>query len=247
MRLLRPRRGGLWLLLALLLTLPCASKAARPVVFHGDPIVVRLQLRQPTAVQFPEAIAAVPTGANPHTLSLELEGARLFLQPLTPDVQGQLFALGVSGRSYPVRFAVGRPADTEVVVTLPPVASPVLGSAPLGDPARPASPRLASPVTVRDLLAGMLRGMPPPGVSVASHTQVVLETTTLRITTVRAYVTGDLQGYVAEAVNRTAETLPLRLPEYYAPGLKALSATAEMLPPQGTTLVYLVFQPALPH
>jgi hypothetical protein len=213
------------------------------VVFTGESIVVRLQQRQPTAVQFPEPIAAVPTGADPHTLSLELEGARLFLQPLTPDVRGQLFALGVSGRSYPVRFAVGRPADTEVVVTLPPAAQ----STPMGDPASPASPQLASPVTVRDLLVGMLRGTPPPGVGVAPHTQVVLETAAVRITTVRAYSTGTLQGYVAEAVNRTAETLPLRLPEYYAPGLKALSATAEVLPPQGTTTVYLVFQPALPH
>jgi hypothetical protein len=246
MILLYPHREGLWLLLGLLLTLPRASVAARPVVFHDEPVVVRLQLRQPTAVQFPEPIAAVPTGADPHTLSLELEGARLFLQPLTPDVQGQLFALGVSGRSYPLRFAVGRPADTDVVVTLPP-AFPTAGSPPAASPTGTAPPGLAPPVSVRDLLVGMLRGTPPPGVGVAPHTQVVLETTVVRITTVRAYIAGTLQGYVAEATNRTAETLPLRLPEYYAPGLKALSATAEVLPPQGTTTVYLVFQPALPQ
>jgi hypothetical protein len=102
-------------------------------------------------------------------------------------------------------------------------------------------------VTVRELLVGMLRDTPPPGVSVAPHTQVVLETDALRLTTVRAYITGTLQGYVAEAVNRTAEPLPLRLPEYYAPGLTALSAIAEVLPPHGTTTVYLVFQPAQPH
>jgi hypothetical protein len=219
--------------------------AVRPVVFTGDPVVVRLQLRQPTAVQFPEPIAAVPTGADPHTLSLELEGPRLFLQPLTSDVQGQLFALGVSGRSYPLRFAVGRPADTDVVVTLSPAASGA-GSSPRASPASP-PPALASPVTVRDLLVGMLRDTPPPGVSVASHTQVVLETATVRITTQRVYVTGPLQGYVAEAVNRTAAPLPLRLPDYYAPGLTALSAAAEVLPPHGTTTVYLVFHPAGPQ
>jgi hypothetical protein len=240
-----PRRvRALLLPVALLGMLPRAGAAARPVVFTGDPVVVRLQLRQPTAVQFPEPIAAVPTGADPHTLSLELEGPRLFLQPLTRDVQGQLFALGVSGRSYPLRFAVRRPADTEVVVTLPPPAAPAApGVAPVGEVAGQAPPGLASPVTVRDLLVGMLRDTPPPGVSVAPHTQVVLETATLRITTVRAYVAGPLQGYVAEAANRTAEPLPLRLPEYDAPGLKALSAAAEVLPPQGTTTVYLVFQP----
>jgi hypothetical protein len=84
-------------------------------------------------------------------------------------------------------------------------------------------------------------------VSVAPHTQVVLETETLRMTTQRVYVTGTLQGYVAEAVNRTAEPLPLRLPEYSAPGLKALSAAAEVLPPHGTTTVYLVFHAAGPQ
>ena len=237
---------ALLLPVALLGLLPRVGAAARPVVFTGEPVVVRLQPRQPTAVQFPEPIAAVPTGADPHTLSLELEGPRLFLQPLTRDVQGQLFALGVSGRSYPVRFAVGRPADTEVVVTLPPAASGA-GSPPLASPAGSAPPALASPVTVRDLLVGMLRGTPPPGVSVAPHTQVVLETDTLRMTTQRVYVTGTLQGYVAEAVNRTAEPLPLRLPEYSAPGLKALSAAAEVLPPHGTTTVYLVFHAAGPQ
>jgi hypothetical protein len=106
---------------------------------------------------------------------------------------------------------------------------------------------LASPVTVRDLLVGMLRDMPPPGVRVAPYTQVVLETETLRLTTRRVYVTGSLQGYVAEAVNRTAEPLPLRLPEYYAPGLTALSAAAEVLPSHGTTTVYLVFHAAGPQ
>ena len=147
---------------ALLVLLPPVGHAARPVVFTGDPVVVRLQPRQPTAVQFPEPIAAVPTGADPHTLSLELEGPRLFLQPLTSEVQGQLFALGVSGRSYPVRFAVRQPVDTEVVVTLPPPAPGEPGMAPTGSPT-PAPPGLASPVTVRELLVGMLRDMPPPG------------------------------------------------------------------------------------
>jgi hypothetical protein len=205
--------------------------------------MVRLQPRQPTAVQFPEPIAAVPTGADPHTLSLELEGARLFLQPLTRTVQGQLFALGVSGRSYPLRFAVRRPADTEVVVTLPPDSA---GSLPSHAPTGPTA-ALAGPVTVRDLLVAMLRETLPPGGSTAPHQQVVLETDTLRLVTVRAYVAGELRGYVAEARNRTTTPLPLRLPEYSAPGLKALSAAAEVLPPQGTTTVYLVFQPAVPH
>jgi hypothetical protein len=102
------------LLLGLLLVLPARAMAARTVVLTGDPILIRLAHRQPTAVTFPEPIAAVPTGADPQQLSLELDGPRLFLQPLEPTVTGLLFAIGVSGRSYALRFAVLRP-ESEMV------------------------------------------------------------------------------------------------------------------------------------
>ena len=231
----------LLLLLLVGLSLPSAVTAARTVLLTGEPIVVRLQPRQPTAVTFPEPIAAVPNGADPSALSLELDGHRLFLQPLVPKVQGILFALGVSGRSYPVRFQVSTPADTEVVVTLPAPPLPPGHPGPTGVPSHPTG------LTVRALLAAMLRGTALPGVTEAADQQVLLETDRLRLTTTRLYMAGPLVGYCAEAVNKTAATLLLLLPEYYAPGLKAITAEAESLPPQGTTRVYLVFQPSVPH
>jgi hypothetical protein len=86
-----------------------------------------------------------------------------------------------------------------------------------------------------------------PGVTEAADRQVLLDTARLRITTTRVYIAGVLLGYQAEAVNKTDEAVPLLLPEYYAPGLKAITAEAEVLPPQGQTRVYLVFQPGVPH
>jgi hypothetical protein len=230
----------LLLLLLVGLSLPSAVAAARSVLLTDEPIVVRLQPRQPTAVTFPEPIAAVPNGADPAALSLELDGHRLFLQPLVPKVQGILFALGVSGRSYPVRFQVGTPADTEVVI-LP---APLLPPGHTGGNGVPSHP---PGLTVRTLLAAMLRGTALPGVTEAADQQVLLETDRLRLTTTRLYMAGPLVGYRAEAVNKTAATLLLLLPEYYAPGLKAITAEAESVPPQGTTRVYLVFQPSVPH
>jgi TraK protein len=240
----RPWRRGLGLPLAVglwLVGLPGLAPAARTVLLTGDPIVVRLQHRQPTALTFPEPITAVPTGAEATKLSLELEGHRLFLQPLEPQVQGLLFVLGVSGRNYPIRFLVGTPADTDVVLVLQAPAS------------LPATAHLENPVpnapglTVRALLAAMLRRTVPPGVTEAADRQVLLTTDRLRLTTTRVYVAGPLNGYLAEAVNRTEQPVPLLLPEYYAPGLKAITAEAEVLPPQGRTRVYLVFQPGSPH
>jgi hypothetical protein len=219
------------------LCLPHEALAARPVLLEGEPIAVRLRQGQPTAITFPEPIVGVPEGTG-DTLSFEIEGPRLFLQPLDPKVQGLLFVIGVSGRLYPVRFGIGTPADTDVVITLPP-------SPPAGRGA--AAPPDASGLTVRRLLVALLQGNAVPGVTEAEDRQVLLDTARLRITTTRVYIAGFLLGYQAEAVNKTDASLPLLLPEYYAPGLKAITAEAEVLPPKGQTRVYLVVQPGVPH
>jgi len=227
--------------LGILLSL-CPGAAARTVLLTGDPLVVRLQVGQPTAVTFPEPIAAVPTGADPKQLSLELDGHRLFLQPLDAKVQGVLFAIGVSGRSYPIRFTVGTPADTEAVLVLPAAAGPP------GVASRPDAPQAVPPgLTVRTVLAALLKRTALPGATELANRQVLLATDRLRITTTRMVIAGPLVGYLAEAVNLTDQPLPLLLPEYYAPGLKAITAGVDVLPPHGRTPVVLVFHPGAPH
>lgn len=230
-------RHLLWLTLSgLLLTLPVVTHAARTVVHTGEPLAVRLALRQPTAVTFPEPIAAVPTSADPHQLSLELDGPRLFLQPLDPTVSGLLFAIGVSGRSYTVRFAVGTPADTEVVVTLPPPSTPV---APGRAPTRAGVPW-------RSLLRAMLQGTPLPSMTEAPLTQDLGTVDGLRLTLVRVYTAGTLRGYVVEATNPTDTVRPVPVQTVTAPGLRALTAETDTVPARGTTRLYLVVQGTTP-
>ena len=224
-----------------MLVFSCVLAAARTVLLTNEPIVVRLQAGQPTAVTFPEPITAVPTGAAPARLSLELDGPRLFLQPLDAKVQGVLFAIGVSGRSYAVRFTVGTPADTELVLVLPATASP---------PGTARQECAAAPppgLSVRAFLAALLTRSALPGATEAATQQVLLATDRLRIATTRVVMAGPLVGYLAEAVNLTDHPLPLLLPEYYGPGLKAITAGMEVLPPHGRTPVVLVFQPGVPH
>jgi len=226
------------LLLGLLLAFPAVVGAARTVVLTGDPILVRLAPRQPTAVTFPEPIAAVPTGADPQQLSLELDGARLFLQPLEPTVTGLLFAIGVSGRSYVLRFAVGTPTDTEVVVTLP--APGARQGVTMGGAAAPAG------VTWRRLLRAMLQGAALPGVTEAPLTKDLREVDGLRLTAVRMYTSGALRGYVAEAVNPADTPRPVRVQAFTAPGLQAITAATDTVPARGTTRLYLVVQAGTP-
>jgi hypothetical protein len=224
------------LLLGLLLALPHTALAGRPVVYTGEPLVVRLAPQQPTAITFPEPIAAVPTGADPHQLSLELDGPRLFLQPLDPAVRGLLFAIGVSGRSYAVRFAVGTPADTEVVLTLPP---PSVSGTPGQTPARAAVPW-------RSLLRAMLQGTPLAGVTEAPLTQDLGSVDRLRLTLIRVYTAGTLRGYVVEASNPTDAIRPVPVQTVTVPGLRALTAETDTIPARGTTRLYLVVQATTP-
>jgi hypothetical protein len=203
----------------------------------GEPVMVRLELLQPTAVSFPEPIAAVPTGADPHKLSLELDGAHLFLQPLDPTVSGLLFALGVSGRRYAVRFAVASPADTEVVVTLPSAGSPAVA---LG------SPSVRSGVTVRTLLRAMLQGTTLPGVQETPGAQDLGSVDGLRLTAVWTYRVGVLVGYIAEAINPSPTPQPLRIQALTTPGLKAIAADTDTVPAKGSARIYLIVQAGTP-
>ena len=69
---------------------------------------------------------------------------------------------------------------------------------------------------------------------------------TLRIDTIQLYVAGRYLGYVGVAENRGKEPLALRLPEYDAPGLKAIAAEQETITGEGRTLVYLVLEAGRP-
>ncbi|MGE3540221.1 MAG: type-F conjugative transfer system secretin TraK [Candidatus Tectimicrobiota bacterium] len=230
--------GCLLLLVSVLLTLPTLTMAGRTVVLTDEPLLVRLAPRQPTAVTFPEPIAAVPTGADPQQLSLELDGSRLFLQPREPAVTGLLFAIGVSGRSYALRFAVGAPADTEVVITVPtPSVQPGSASRAAVAPAE---------VSWRRLLRAMLQGTTLPGVTEAPMTQDLGEVDGLRLTAVRRYMSGGLLGYIAEAANPADTPRAVRLHTFTAPGLLAITTALDTLPGQGTTRLYLVVHARTP-
>ena len=221
-----------WLLVCSALATPC--HAARTALYTGAPITVSLALGQPTALTFPEPLTAVPTGADPTTLSLEVDGPRLFLQPLTEQVEGLLFALGTSGTLYPVRFAVQTPADIAVEIMVP---------------APPSAPPQAPPDTspMRALLVALLRGTTLPGATTLPHRQVLLETPAVQVVTTQVQLAGAYLGYTATATNRTGTPLPLLLPEYTAPGLAAIAAVADTIPPHGTTRMILVIHPAVSH
>ena len=220
-----------------------AHAGVRLVQVGPEPVPVYVEAGLPVAVTFPERIEAIPTGADPATLSLEIEGRRLFIQSLVEGFEGRLFVIGAGGRLYQLHLTErdGEPDDrVQLVLPAPP---PVFGAQTEAEP-RVASGRRgrkqSSPL--RRLLVAMIEGGKPQGVSVVEHAQTLFDAGGVAIRTLRVYVAGRYLGYVATARNSGTEPVALRLPEYEAAGLRAIAADGETVPAQGTTRVYLVVE-----
>lgn len=237
--------GRLILMLTVLVLASCQAALAgvRLVQVGPEPVRVYVKAGIPVAVTFPERVQAIPTGADPAALSLEIEDRRLFIQSLVEGFEARLFVIGASGGMYQIHVMEreGEP-DGQVQLVLP-AAPPVFGAEAEAEPRAglgPRSPKRSSPL--RRLLVAMIEGKKPPGVSVVKHAQTLFEAGGVAIRTVQVYVAGRYLGYVASAQNQGTEPVALRLPEYRATGLRAVAAERETIPPQGTTRVYLVVE-----
>ena len=235
-------------LLLILITSLLASSvhAARLEISTGDPVEVRISVGTPTVVTFPERIKAIPTSADPEALSLEIEGERLFIQSLREGFGAVLFVVGQSGRLHLLKLVEDEAPDTEVQLILPP-APPRFGDTPPAASGRPGRPRRPQGNPMRRLLAAMLRGDTLPGVEVLAHEQPLASSDNIEIRTTHLYAAGRYLGFLATARNLTREPFVLRLPEYQAPGLKAIAADLETIPAGGETRVYLVVEPGSPY
>jgi len=217
--------------------------AARLEISTGDPVEVHIAVGTPTVVTFPERIKAIPTSADPDALSLEIEGKRLFIQSLREGFGAVLFVVGHSGRLHLLRLVEHEPPDTEVqlIVPQPP---PRFGDMPPAAGKRPGR-RQGNPM--RRLLAAMLNGESLPGVEVLAHEQPLASSDNIEIHTTHLYTAGRYLGFIGTARNLTHEPFVLRLPEYQAPGLKAIAADLETIPAGEETRVYLIVEPGSPY
>lgn len=220
--------------------------AARLEISDGDPVDIRVSVDSPTVVTFPEKIKAIPTSADPQALSLEIEGERLFVQSLREGFGAVLFVVGQSGRMHLLNLVEREPPDTEVQL-IPPPAPPRFDDAPPVAAGRPGRTRRPQGNPLRRLMVAMLRGDSLPGVEVLAHEQPLASSRDIEIRTTHLYAAGRYLGFVGTARNLTAEPFVLRLPEYQAPGLKAIAADLETIPAGGETRVYLVVEPGSPY
>ena len=229
-----------------LLVFVSSVHAARLAISSGDPVEIHVSVDSPTVVTFPEKIRAIPTSADPEALSLEIEGERLFIQSLREGFGAVLFVVGQSGRLHLLKLVEHEPPDTEVQL-IPPPAPPRSGDKPPAATGRQGRPRHPQGNPLRRLMVAMLRGDTLPGVEVLAHDQPLASSSDIEIRTTHLYAAGRYLGFLATARNLTAEPVALRLPEYQAPGLKAIAADLETIPVGGETRVYLVVEPGSPY
>lgn len=222
--------------------------AARSVP-HDQPVAVRLEAAQPTAVVLPEPVASVSLGLAKERFSLDYDGPYLFLQALDPTVAGRLFVVGQSGKLYTVTFRVGTPADDVVHLVTPPATAPVSGTTTL-------------PVSVSTYLRALKTGTALPGQTSTDLPPPAIADTRLTVTGSQARAWGTTLGLVVALQNTSAAPLTLDLRVGLAHDLpsvdgvapvstwalpprltiKAVAADDEVLAAHGQTHVYLVLE-----
>src|SRR5438128_201750 len=180
--------------LALTLCLVTPAWAARSLS-ADQPVTVKLEPSQPTAVALPEPIASVSVGMAPERFSLDYDGPYLFLLPLDPTVIGRLFVVGLSGKLYTVLFKVASPADDVVYLTTAP-ATPV------------ATPQ---PFAVASLLRALRTPTTLPGQHAAELPPPALPDTRVTITGSQAMALGQTLGLILQVRNTQPTPLALDL------------------------------------
>ena len=236
--------GRVATLAVMVLGLAPLAHAARLEISTGEPVEVHLAVGAPTVVTFPETIQAIPTSADPESVSIEAAGSRLFIQSRRPGFEALVFVIDRSDRLHLLKLVERDPPDTEVQLVLP-KAPPRFGDEPSGRQGSAARRRTGSPM--RRLLVAMLNGGRLPGVEVLEHDQVLARSGDVEVRTTHLYAAGRYLGFLAKATNLTREPFVLRLPEFQAQGLKAIAADDETIQAGGWTRVYLVIEPGSPY
>ena len=233
--------AGLWVALSV-----WTAQAARIEVSTGDPVEVRIAVGVPTVISFPEGIKGVTTSADPNAVSLEVEGDRLFVQSLRDGFGAVLFVTGQSGKLHIVNLVEDVEPDT-VVQLMVPQERVQAKEFPQGAPRPAGMGRRPQGNPMRRLLVAMLKGQRLPGIEVLEHSQPLASSDEVEIRTTHVYTAGRYLGFLGVAWNLTDVPFVLRLPEYQAPGLKAIAADLETIPAAGETRVYLVVEPGSPY
>ena len=227
------------LVCCLLLPVPALAARTTPADY---PVALKLELGQPTAVVMPEPITKVTVGLDEKTFSADYDGVYLFLLLKDPSVIGRLFVVVQSGKLHTLTFKVASPADDIVSLV------------------STATGKNAPPFSVGSMLRALRTQTVVPGQQAIEVPAPVSADPRVVLTAPQAISVGGLVGMVVTVHNTQAVPVALDLrvglasePEASSVALstwtwpprltlKAVAAEQEVLPPDGQTQLYLVYQ-----
>lgn len=232
-----------------LLVVASEVATAERKVSIDQPIAVRLDVGQPTAIVLPEEILGFGVVVDPERLSLDYRGPYIFLTAMVPDVQGRFFPVGASGKLYKITYRVHPPGDDTVYVVQTPDAEQK------GAPAKPVA------VTVGMMLRAMRTGQALPGQAPVTDVPIpALNDERLAVSSWSAVQAGGLVGMAVSVRNKTEHVLnidmrygvpaePLQhmvrvadwaMPPWYT--VRGVHVGGEALEPQKEVTIYLILE-----
>lgn len=175
---------------AMFILLQLQDKAdARSIIYTGAPITVRVAYLNPTEVKFEgDRIASIIMGLPAESISLQNTADSIFIQPLIPDISGDLYVVTTSGKTKIITLVSSPPQLRDRTVKV------------VSD-ARHAVERVERVnrigLTPAGLIKAMILGEDLDGVSIRSSKQTIIETP-IKITSHTVYDAVFLRGYIVD-------------------------------------------------
>jgi hypothetical protein len=244
------------LLIGLLIGIPLSSEAARTASVD-QPLTVKLEVRYPVSITYPENIHGVfapgrmEGGAEgqPGVQSITVEnyGPIVVIGLLHPEAAGRIIAIGESGKAYHINYKPGTPADDDIALVRAPKAM-----------------EKSQPMTYLGFMRMAYMGEVLPGEQVADLPLPAVPDSRLRLIKSRVTAIGPAVHMVLLVENTGTQPvmLDVRIGEpvegdiqvvalsqwVWPPGytIRAVTAEHERLEPGGQTRIIVVFERRIP-
>ncbi len=214
---------------------PAAARTRPLECRDGDTVSVRVRISSPnqnllTAVTFPDLVQNVVSAWNDRDLSVEVQGAKLFIK-LLAKAEGHLDVVTTGGmhlRLFLKPSAAGEEYDGHIVLKAIPdkAASDAPGKLP----------------DALELAKAMRLGLVPPGASVKRGGDAVVSTAAdVEGRLAFVYETTTYRGYVIRLTNKLPKAaFHIDVTRFSCPRLVLVGAKSLVVAPEKSTLVYLV-------
>jgi len=178
----------LLLAIAILFILP-SRIYARTVLYAGAPITVKVAYLSPTEVKFvDEKIVSIIMGLPAESISLQNTHDSIFIQPLIPDISGDIYVVTASNKTILISLTSTAPQLRDRSIK---IASDVTTTVERIEKINRAG------LTPAGLIKAMILEEDLDGVSVRSSKQTIIETP-IKLTSHTVYDAVFMRGYIVE-------------------------------------------------